>query len=43
MYRAAPNSTIEIVRILHVRMDLRRYVPSAGPLNQSSPIRRSRG
>ena len=30
MYRAAPNSTIEIVRILHDRMDLRRHVPS-GP------------
>src|SRR5579864_2475666 len=29
MYRAAPNSTIEIVRILHDRMDLRRHVPSA--------------
>ena len=29
MYRAAPNSTIEIVRILHHRMDLRRHVPSA--------------
>jgi toxin ParE1/3/4 len=28
MYRAAPNSTIEIVRILHDRMDLRRHVPS---------------
>lgn len=28
MYRAA-NSTIEIVRILHDRMDLRRHVPSA--------------
>ena len=30
MYRAAPNTTIEIVRILHDRMDLRRNVPS-GP------------
>jgi toxin ParE1/3/4 len=29
MYRAAPNSTIEIVRILHDRMDLRRHVPPA--------------
>ena len=29
MYRAAPNSTIEIVRILHGRMELRRHVPSA--------------
>jgi toxin ParE1/3/4 len=29
MYRAAPNSTIEVVRILHDRMDLRRHVPSA--------------
>lgn len=29
MYRAAPNSTIEIVRILHDRMDLRRHMPSA--------------
>ncbi|HLH10455.1 MAG TPA: type II toxin-antitoxin system RelE/ParE family toxin [Methylovirgula sp.] len=29
MYRTAPNSTIEIVRILHDRMDLRRHVPSA--------------
>ena len=29
MYRAAPNSTIEIVRILHDRMDLWRHVPSA--------------
>ena len=29
MYRAAPNSTIEIVRILHDRMDLRRHVPAA--------------
>ena len=29
MYRAAPNSTIEIVRILHDRMDLQRQVPSA--------------
>ena len=27
MYRAAPNSTIEVVRILHDRMDLRRHVP----------------
>ena len=27
MYRAAPNSTVEIVRILHDRMDLRRHVP----------------
>ena len=29
MYRAAPNSTVEIVRILHERMDLWRHVPSA--------------
>ena len=29
MYRAAPNGTIEVVRILHDRMDLRRHVPSA--------------
>ena len=29
MYRAAPKRTIEIVRILHDRMDLRRHVPSA--------------
>jgi toxin ParE1/3/4 len=29
IYRAAPNSTIEIVRILHERMDLQRHVPSA--------------
>jgi toxin ParE1/3/4 len=29
MYRAAPDSTIEIVRILHDRMDLQRHVPSA--------------
>ena len=29
MYRAAPNSTIEIVRILHDRTDLQRRVPSA--------------
>ena len=28
MYRAAPNSTIEIVRILHDRMDFRRHVLS---------------
>lgn len=28
MYRTAPDSTIEIVRILHDRMDLRRHVPS---------------
>lgn len=27
MYRAAPNKTIEIVRILHERMDLARHVP----------------
>ncbi|MDA9476135.1 plasmid stabilization protein ParE [Bradyrhizobium sp. CCBAU 65884] len=27
MYRAAPDSTIEIVRILHDRMDFRRHVP----------------
>jgi toxin ParE1/3/4 len=29
MYRAAPNSTIEIVRILHDRMELQRRLPSA--------------
>jgi toxin ParE1/3/4 len=29
MYRVAPKSTIEIVRILHDSMDLRRHVPSA--------------
>jgi toxin ParE1/3/4 len=29
MYRIAPNSTIEIVRILHDRMDLQRHVPLA--------------
>jgi toxin ParE1/3/4 len=29
MYRVAPKSTIEIVRILHDRMDLWRHVPSA--------------
>jgi toxin ParE1/3/4 len=29
IYRAAPNSTIEIVRILHDRMDLRLHAPSA--------------
>ena len=29
MYRAAAKSTIEIVRILHDRMDLKRHVPSA--------------
>ncbi len=29
MYRAAPSSTIEIVRILHDRMDLQRHVPFA--------------
>jgi len=28
MYRAAPESTIEIVRILHDPMDLRRHTPS---------------
>ena len=28
MYRAAPERTIEIVRILHDRMDLQRHVPS---------------
>jgi toxin ParE1/3/4 len=30
MYRAVPNSMIEIVRILHERMDLPRHVPT-GP------------
>jgi toxin ParE1/3/4 len=34
MYRAAPNRTIEIVRILHDRMDLQRHRPSA--LEESS-------
>jgi toxin ParE1/3/4 len=29
MYRAAPKRTIEIVRILHDRMDLKRHLPSA--------------
>jgi toxin ParE1/3/4 len=29
MYRAAPMRTIEIVRILHDRMDLQRHVPFA--------------
>ena len=29
MYRAAPKRTIEIVRILHDRMDLQRHVPFA--------------
>jgi len=29
MYRAAPNNTIEIVRILHDRMELQRHIPSA--------------
>src|SRR5690242_8651437 len=29
MYRIAPKSTIEIVRILHDRMDLRRHVATA--------------
>jgi toxin ParE1/3/4 len=28
MYRVAPESTIEIVRILHDRMDLRRHIPT---------------
>ena len=32
MYRAAPQSTIEIVRILHDRMDLQRQAPV--PLNK---------
>lgn len=30
MYRAAPERMIEIVRILHDRMDIRRHVPFAG-------------
>ena len=30
MFRAAPGNTIEIVRILHDRMDFRRHVPPAG-------------
>jgi len=34
MCRAAPNGAIEIVRILHDRMDLRRHAPSA--LDESS-------
>ena len=29
MYRTAPNSTIEIIRILHDRMDLKRHAPTA--------------
>jgi toxin ParE1/3/4 len=29
MYRVAPETTIEIVRILHERMDLQRYLPFA--------------
>jgi toxin ParE1/3/4 len=29
MYRATPNGTIEIVRILHDRMDFQRHLPSA--------------
>ena len=29
MYRVAPNTVIEIVRILHDGMDLQRHVPSA--------------
>lgn len=29
MYRVAPKNTIEVVRILHERMDLWRHVPSA--------------
>jgi len=28
MYRVTPKSTIEIVRILHDRMDLQRHIPS---------------
>jgi toxin ParE1/3/4 len=28
MYRVAPASTIEIVRILHDRMDLQRHIPT---------------
>ena len=28
MYRVAPNSSIEIVRILHEGMDLRRHLPT---------------
>jgi len=34
MYRAATGRTIEIARILHDRMDLRRHVPS-GPNERS--------
>jgi toxin ParE1/3/4 len=29
MYRVAPRTTIEIVRILHDRMDLQRHIPFA--------------
>ena len=28
MYRAGPESMIEIVRILHDRMDLQRHIPT---------------
>ncbi|MBI5128090.1 MAG: type II toxin-antitoxin system RelE/ParE family toxin [Rhodopseudomonas palustris] len=28
MYRTAPDGTIEIIRILHDRMDLQRHIPS---------------
>ena len=31
MYRVAPEMTIEIVRILHERMDLQRHLPPASP------------
>ena len=33
MYRVAPKTTIEIVRILHDRMDLRRHLPSSSDEN----------
>lgn len=29
MYRVAPNTTIEVIRILHERMDLQRHIPIA--------------
>lgn len=33
LYRAAPERTVEIVRILHDRMDLPRHLPVAGDDN----------
>lgn len=30
MYRVAPESTIEIVRILHDSLDLHRHIPTDG-------------